>query len=318
MAEWFEWEQGEIQKLGIKDFEFFDYLKAGLYPHSKHLKTLIRCPEEYHEYRQGCKFIESGNIYSDPCLFFNTLRKAKASGIESFLIRLETPLYDLCLNHGCYETKEGVDLKVSFSNIEELEELTRQDYTELQDEMGFDPADDLTLEVWGFFIVPEPEQECERIKKELTSKYIFSVQTANTVREKFKLQTYPRRGKKLPQEVIDLMEKASPEIEILYDAVKVDGFKSESGDPLGESQFKHKAMNQFKKKGTRFFKYVKSEYLADTTLYSFAPRQEPRDFKGKLLQKIMKEHGYGKSDYQEVYRYYSQMLRSGKPNSRTY
>ncbi len=319
MAEWFEWEQGEIQKLGIKDFEFFDYLKAGLYPHSKHLKTLIPCPEEYHEYRQGCKFIESGNIYSDPCLFFNKLTKAKASfitmkarGVESLLIWKETPLYDLCFKHNFYEAKEGIDLKVSFSNIDELGELTRQDYTELQDEMGCDPADDLSLEVWSFFIVPEPEQQCEKIKNELTSKYVFSVETAKAIKSKF--ESAPPIKDNVDQKAKALMMASSiPEIEQIYKAVKGKKLKNEEGGHFPKRHYKELALIEFDKRGAKSFKYIRREFLENEDLYSWRTGDHERlDFAGKLYSKILQDHGFDVKNYQDLSKYHPRRKKTRK------
>jgi hypothetical protein len=79
---------------------------------------------------------------------------------EDFYLYENGPLYDFFSERNYYQRKEGFDLVISLSNIEEVENTTKQDCLDLQDKMGCNPADDATLLGRKFLILPEPEEAC--------------------------------------------------------------------------------------------------------------------------------------------------------------
>jgi len=91
----------------------------------------------------------------------------------------------------------------------------------------------------------------------------------------------------LQSEVVDLLKKARPEIELIYSAMKKDvGFSGQIPDL--ETKLKEKAKEVFDEKKENF-KFIKPEYLDDQKLYIVDPGQPRRDFIGLLLKKIVRK-----------------------------
>jgi hypothetical protein len=107
----------------------------------------------------------------------------------------------------------------------------------------------------------------------------------------------------------DLMIRAQPELEKLHQTLlKKVSFSGHVEDR--EKKFQGSALNRFKENSNEF-EYVKLEYLRDKTLYDFyRPGQEKGDFTGKLLQKILKDHGLGDHGFQKLYEIYKDALKS--------
>ena len=104
----------------------------------------------------------------------------------------------------------------------------------------------------------------------------------------------PKRKKKekvFPEEGISVLEKALPEIEEIYFAVKVVGFSSRLVD--AESKWRSAALKRYDD-SRRGYKFIKREYLEDEGIYRLTAGQEKRDFEGKLLQKVIKDNKLGR------------------------
>ena len=115
MSDHFEWKKDDLEQLKIGNHEFIDYLREGLIPYTRNGKTPIPCPKEYHEYRYPYRFNNSNNKYSDPCLFFNTLQKAKAQirkkrKEDSYLIVWKTPCMIYALNLSAIKRRKALTL----------------------------------------------------------------------------------------------------------------------------------------------------------------------------------------------------------------
>jgi|GEM_PF-4475618 len=85
----------------------------------------------------------------------------------------------------------------------------------------------------------------------------------------------------------DLIQKAKPEIEIIYSAMKREvGFSGHVLEP--EIKLQQKAEEVFTKRKNNF-KLIKSDYLKDQSIYILNPGQPKRDFVGRLLKRIVKD-----------------------------
>ena len=87
----------------------------------------------------------------------------------------------------------------------------------------------------------------------------------------------------------DLLTQAKTEIEPLFAAIKEIGFSARNLDANDEN-WMHATLQYFDGNQTHF-NLVRKKYLQDKNLYAFAPGQEARDFKGCLLEKIVKGNG---------------------------
>jgi len=99
-------------------------------------------------------------------------------------------------------------------------------------------------------------------------------------------------------QINDLMKSTKPEIERLYKTIKTDNFLG-----YDTSKMKNAALHEFES-NHQIFSYIESAFLKDISIYPATPGQEARDFKGKLLQSLIKKHGFRKQSYQNLYKNY--------------
>ena len=107
-----------------------------------------------------------------------------------------------------------------------------------------------------------------------------------------------KRKKELPDGAIDLMKKASKELELLYGAItpKKLGINSRSVDKT----HRQKAALKYFKNNEKDFKFIKKEYLESEDLYIFTTGHERRGFIGRLLQKLIESNNFGRFSIQGV------------------
>jgi len=109
--------------------------------------------------------------------------------------------------------------------------------------------------------------------------------------------------KKTPPEIIDLVKKVKPDIIKIYEDMRdFVGFTHIIGDDKDDvddkeymthgDRLKFEAQASLKRNEKKFSGIINKEDLEDPglNLYFFPPRQESREFPGKLLQKILQRH----------------------------
>ena len=111
-------------------------------------------------------------------------------------------------------------------------------------------------------------------------------------------------GKEIPDRVINLMQRAKPEIERLYEALKNAGLGQDSGDP--EDRWRDAVLKEFKRNESEY-NLVRKDLLQNVNLYRLNIGQEPRDFKGKLLQLIIENQGLGRFNFQKLHDSYKRL-----------
>jgi hypothetical protein len=111
-------------------------------------------------------------------------------------------------------------------------------------------------------------------------------------------------GKEIPDEVISLMQSAKPEIERLYEALKTVGLGQEYGEP--EARWRDAVLKEFKRNESEY-NLVRKDLLQNPNLYILNTGQEPRDFKGKLLQLIIENQGLGRFNFQKLHDSYKRL-----------
>ena len=105
-----------------------------------------------------------------------------------------------------------------------------------------------------------------------------------------------------PPDVIDLMNKARAEIELIYKAIKEgEGFKN-VGEKFVEARMKD-ALNYFKEHKDKF-EIIGEEDLQNEEMFETSTSQYARTVKGKLLQTIVKRHGLGRHPYDKLFKEY--------------
>ena len=106
-------------------------------------------------------------------------------------------------------------------------------------------------------------------------------------------------------EVRELILKSKHEIETIYSAIKNIGFTD--NDPDKDKKWKQLAIRRYEQNPEQF-EYIKKEFLEDKGVYAFTGSQSKRDFFGKMLQQIIKDHGLGSHGYQRLAKEYNQMI----------
>jgi hypothetical protein len=107
----------------------------------------------------------------------------------------------------------------------------------------------------------------------------------------------------LPNDVVNLINEAKPEIERIYKAIKKVGFTKKIIN--AEEQWRDAALKELNKdKGS--FGLIKDEHLSDKKMYCFAGGQERRDFIKSLLPKII-EPRYTKISKSKLYHVYKSL-----------
>lgn len=110
------------------------------------------------------------------------------------------------------------------------------------------------------------------------------------------------------KEIVKILEAAEKEILILLEAVRKPDWKTKESNR--EKLFKDNALRKFNEKDGGFFKYIKKEYLEDDSIYELIRYGHERgDFIGKLYVRILEGKGYGKHNYQDIYKLYKRVLR---------
>jgi hypothetical protein len=130
----------------------------------------------------------------------------------------------------------------------------------------------------------------------------------------------PQSNKEFP-EVEDLIAKAIPEIERILSAMRSVGFSRKyynQREEQIEDKWKDEALDCFDDNKEEF-SLIKREYLEDDLglFYSLAKTQEPRDFRGILLQKIIQDHSPKTRKYgvQRLDKKYREILDRSRPVS---
>ena len=128
--------------------------------------------------------------------------------------------------------------------------------------------------------------------------------------EDSKLQKSPASN-----QITDLINKARPEIQTVYEAIKSVGFSSgKSGKSIpSERSWQYTALDKFDRNKGKF-KYIKKDYLEDKSVYAFTGGQEKRDFVGRMLQKMIFDRDLGKKSCKNLYNEY----KKTDPNRQNY
>ena len=106
-------------------------------------------------------------------------------------------------------------------------------------------------------------------------------------------------------EVRELILKSKNEIETIYSAIKNIGLTD--NEPDKDKKWKQLAIRRYEQNPEQF-EYIKKEFLEDKGVYAFTGSQSKRDFFGKMLQYIIKDHGLGSHGYQRLAKEYNQMI----------
>ena len=105
-----------------------------------------------------------------------------------------------------------------------------------------------------------------------------------------------------PADVIDLINEARPEIELIYKAVKEgEGFNN-LGEKYDDLRMKD-ALNYFEEYEGNF-RIIKKEDLQNTEIFKTSMEQHARMVKGKLLQSIIKTRRLGDYPYDKLFKEY--------------
>ena len=102
--------------------------------------------------------------------------------------------------------------------------------------------------------------------------------------------------------LINLITKASPEIEAIYKPMKEKVGFSGVGEER-ELSLQKVASEEFRKNRNNY-NYIKEEYLEDLNVFALNGGQAPRDFKGTILQRIVKDHCHVRIGAQKLYKIY--------------
>jgi hypothetical protein len=105
-----------------------------------------------------------------------------------------------------------------------------------------------------------------------------------------------------PSEVVDLMNKVRPEIELVYKAIK----EGEGFNNLGEMHDNARmedALNYFEEYEYEF-EIIKREDLQNIKIFNTSTEKHTRKIKGELLKTIIRRHGLGDYAYGELFKEY--------------
>ena len=105
-------------------------------------------------------------------------------------------------------------------------------------------------------------------------------------------------------EVRDLILKSKHEVETIYGAIAQVGFPGDVPDI--DKKWKRAAIREYERDPERF-EFLRKEYLEDKGIFAFTGGQERRDFIGRILKHIIKDHGLGSHGYQNLYKEYRRM-----------
>lgn len=303
MSNWFEWKDEDLKELGIKGFQFFDYLKEELQPHTRYDYQPIDCPEEHHEY-----YHKSDRLDEISRLLKKFDGFAKEGGETKRYIDYGNPLYfdflKLCgYQFGTY-MNDSWRLHISSKDIENLKKERKREYSRIEKEMDAIRIDDKETRSWKYLVLPSTKEECDKLKSELTEGNIFKKDIALEIKRKFEAG----KGKEVTstgidsQELADLkkeellkdpelmkvIKEVKPEMEFLYNELQeLVGFRYDN-NPDREKRLQEEAESMLANSKNKFA-YLKKEYFKDKKIYSTDPKQTPRDFIGPLLKKIVKD-----------------------------
>ena len=101
---------------------------------------------------------------------------------------------------------------------------------------------------------------------------------------------YPKTSQIVPDELIDLILKAKPEIAKIWEAIKAKVTVTGS-PPDREKNMMDAALERFGD-SIKGFKIIKEEHLKDTKIYVTNSIQGKRDFEEAILKKIAQSNGY--------------------------
>jgi hypothetical protein len=101
----------------------------------------------------------------------------------------------------------------------------------------------------------------------------------------------------LPEDVVNLIKRAKPEIEMIWKAIKKVGFSGYIAD--AEDKWQRAALKELNN-NENGFNIITKDNLLDRNLYSLSPSNERRDFIQGILQKIISK----KYSKEELYKRY--------------
>jgi len=140
---------------------------------------------------------------------------------------------------------------------------------------------------------------------------LFSKDNLEDIKKKFTTKDKKAKAKQDPEdfspEVIDLIKKARPEIELIYDAVKEGEGFSEYSDASDEAR-KEDALNYYQERSGKF-KYLNESILEDMKIYHITNTQTKRYIIGCILQALLEKKGFNSytENYQKLYEIYKKI-----------
>jgi len=323
-SNWFEWKDEDLKELGIKDFQFFDYLKEGLYPYTKYTYEPIPCPAEHHAYGYTIADLDEIEFTLEQLnkldAFEKEVEKAKTKtvytkdtppGISYILEHHKDYLSNRDSNKGYPITSEIVEELKTYRN--ELREQKQKIEKRLKD-IRNDPE----RFSWKYFVLPSTAEECDKLESELTDKRqnifneesIFKKDVALEIKRKFDSEATGKdeevtsigidsqeladlRGEEYFENpaLLQLVKEADQEIKIIYSAMIKDirskEIKLADSTPSDLQQVAIDALND----PEYTFKWMKEKYVKDPNFFTETrdSSHPKRYFRETVLQQINKE-----------------------------
>jgi hypothetical protein len=282
ISKFYTWKE-LCDRLRLKDFELFEYLKMGLPLYIK-CRNQVQCPPKFHRYR----FLqERQNSILKPAKIKNYLPDDCNSQ--------NNPLPNYI--------KEDY-AKAKSRALEELPEKLKKEYLEIENEMSEIDKNDPNHISWKYFEMPTSDFEIEDLIEEHKD-YFFKVED---VAEYQNIIKKSNAEKQTDDKMATIYEKAGPELEMLYSILRnrFGCWPAENAKEIREF-----VISEFNK-DRDVFNFIKLGYLEDNGLYKFRERQAKADFIGKLFLKIAQNRNLDKKNVQALYTGYLHYKRSYK------
>jgi len=263
LSDYLTWEDLKT-RWGKLDSQLLEYLEKGLQPYSRN-RNPMPCPTKHHEY-----------YYLHSKRFSNTQSISKIRRSD----------YDDSEDDILPSTPANSFKKTQEERIEELEKAI----IECQNNMNIIEEEDPDCVSWKYFMNPRADGEIDKIISDLREavfekKAVIEFEKKHDLIKKIKTKDA-------------IFKKAAPELERLYSVLLYKFGSSSENDPEEIQQI---ILDEFER-NRNIFSIIKEDYLTDITLYYFSSRKMKRDFIGKLLLKISKDHRLGLNDYQKIYK----------------
>lgn len=191
--DWIEWK--DLIDLGLKDFQFFDYLKVGLQPYKKHTRKAIHCPYEHHAYRHKLNRLEEIewllNSFTDLADLESKVEETKpytfyakhdSPFVEDFFSKYRNNVYMRPVANRGYPINSMILQKLKTCR----DELTEEKSEIKNDELKAIVKDDPDLHSWRYFVLPS-DKECEKIKSDLIEKAVFKKDAALNIKNELSI-----------------------------------------------------------------------------------------------------------------------------------